>query len=258
MSVPIPVVVIGAAGRIGSFACEQIEASEGFSLAGGIEIGEDLAPALATFGPDGEREAKVALEVTAAGLGLAHGLAILAAGLRPVIGTSGMDAAAVESLDRRALELGLGGIVVPNFCLGAWLLERLAVSAVAHFPAVEIIEEHHPDKLDAPSGTAAQLARLLTAAGAQGGRLDAEPGVEAEAGVEGEGEGGAKGRVPIHSLRLPGLHSNHTLRFGGAGETLTLRHETHDLAAFIPGLLASLGYAAGAEGVALGLGAAFI
>jgi len=232
VSAALPVAVIGAAGRIGSFACEYIDGAREVSLAARIEIADDLAGALADSG------ARVALDVTVAGLGLAHGLTILEAGLRPVIGTSGVDQSAVDELDRRARELGLGGIVVPNFCLGVWLLERLGRLAVAHFPEVEIIEEHHPGKRDSPSGTAAQLACSL----------ERERGARAGAGP--------RGAVPIHSLRLPGLHSNHALRFGGSGETLTLRHETHDLAAFGPGLLAAIGYAAEASGVVLGLDAA--
>ena len=124
---------------------------------------------------------------------------------------------------------------MPNFCLGAWLLERLARATVRHYPDVEILEEHHKDKMDAPSGTAARLAFVL----------------EEEAGSARSGR-----PVPIHSLRLPGLHSNHALRFGGLGETLTLRHETAGLAAFGPGILAALRHADLAEGVAMGLDAA--
>jgi 4-hydroxy-tetrahydrodipicolinate reductase len=224
----IPVLVIGSAGRLGSFACHAIEEAEGLELTGGIEAADDLVAGLQESG------ARVALDVTVAGLGLEHGLAILDAGLRPVIGTSGVGEDDTLRLDERARALGLGGIVVPNFCLGAWLLERLAREAVRYFPEVEIVEEHHMDKVDAPSGTAAQLARVL----------------EGEAG---EARGGRP--VSIHSLRLPGLHSNHVLRFGGTGESLTLRHDTQGLEAFGPGLLAALRYADLAEGVVLGMDA---
>jgi 4-hydroxy-tetrahydrodipicolinate reductase len=119
--------------------------------------------------------------------------------------------------------------------LGIWVLMRAAELAAQHFQAAEIVELHHAGKKDAPSGTAIATAELLARAW---GRADT-------AGI------------PIHSVRLPGLYSNQEVLFGGTGETLSLRHETYDIACFAPGILAALRYAPHADGVARGIGPAF-
>jgi 4-hydroxy-tetrahydrodipicolinate reductase len=175
----------------------------------------------------------VALDLTHAPLGLAHGLTMIECGVRPVIGTSGVDAAQTAELDRAARAAGSGGIVVPNFSLGVWLLQRAAELAARHMPRFELIEMHNERKLDTPSGTAVYCAEQLAAI----------------VGVD-------PASVPIHSVRLPGVHSNQEVVFGSEGEWLRLRHETFGLESFAPGVLAALRFAATAHGVARGLGPA--
>lgn len=226
---PAGVVVVGAHGRLGSFALDVLEAAPDFHVAHALERGDDLKSGLRAR--LATRPATLALEATKAGLGASHGAALLAAGLRPVIATSGVTAEEVELLDGAARSRGLGGLVVPNFSLGMWLLQRFAVHAVRHLPRVEIIERHRQEKRDAPSGTAVDTAALLEAAG---GRT-----------------------VPIHSVRLPGLYAHQEVQLGGSGETLTIRHDMLDPTGFEPGILAALRYARTAQGVASGIGVAF-
>jgi 4-hydroxy-tetrahydrodipicolinate reductase len=121
---------------------------------------------------------------------------------------------------------------VPNFCLGIWLQQRLACEAARYFETIEVIEEHHHSKQDAPSGTAADTARRLEAV---------------------QPREGTRSSIPIHSVRLRGLYSNQTVLMGGTGEVLRLVHQTQGLEAFGPGILAALRHVAGARGVQTGI-----
>ncbi|HVS17764.1 MAG TPA: 4-hydroxy-tetrahydrodipicolinate reductase, partial [Planctomycetota bacterium] len=223
---PLRVAVVGAGGRLGRFALELLREAQGFELVAGYDSRDDW-PAL--VGPSG---AQVALEATRAGLGCEHGLALLAAGVRPVIGTSGVSAADGERLDREARRLGLGGLIVPNFSLGSLLLQRFAAEAVRHFPDAEIVELHHERKADAPSGTAAETARRMAAA------RDATR-AQPERPDEPRERGARHGGIPVHSVRLPGLYAHQEVHFGAAGETLVLRHDMSGPQAFGPGILAA-------------------
>lgn len=217
------VAVVGASGRLGALACEAIAAAEGLELVARLGSQDSLEDALPRSG------ARVVLECTRAGLGYEHARRILALGLRPVVGTSGVSPEETRALDEQARALSLGGLVVPNFSLGIWLLQRAAEEAARHFPQCEIIEMHHEKKRDAPSGTALDTAQRLEALGRS---------------------------APIHSVRLPGLYAHQLVIFGAAGESYTLRHDMSGPAAFAPGILCSVRYAASALGVARGLDAA--
>ena len=224
---PVAIAVVGARGRLGRLAVDVFRAARGFELVAEVGSSDDLVATLR------RSRARVALDVTRAGLGYAHAAAMLGAGVRPVVGTSGVGPDENRALDAQARELGLGGIVVPNFSLGMWVLQRAAVEAARRFPAAEIVELHHERKKDAPSGTALDTAERMRAA--RGG------------GPE----------VPIHSVRMPGLYAHQVVLFGAPGETLTLRHDMSGPEAFAPGLLAAARYASTAVGVARGIGAAF-
>jgi 4-hydroxy-tetrahydrodipicolinate reductase len=224
---PIRVCVVGAAGRMGRFACDLVARSDGFTLAGAIQSTDDLAQRLRTLRPE------VALDVTRAGLGYEHGHAMLENGVRPVIGTSGVTPDENRALDAQARELSLGGLVVPNFSLGMWLLQRAAVDAAGLFSRAEIVEMHHAQKKDAPSGTSLDTAERI--ANARGDGLD----------------------VPIHSVRMPGMYAHQMVMFGADGEVYTLRHDMHGPEAFAGGILRALAYATSAVGVGRGIGLAF-
>ena len=220
------IALIGASGRMGKLAKGLIEDSTEHQLVCELSKGAELSAALK------QSEAQAGIDFTVAGLGAQHGLAMLEAGVAPVIGTSGVTLQEDKLLDEAATAVGLAGLVVPNFCLGVWLQQELARRAAEFYGSVEIIEEHHACKPDAPSGTAADTARQLAAL------------------LPGEGT-----EVPIHSVRLEGLFSNQEVLFGGTGEVLRIRHETFGLEAFGPGILASIAYVLGASpGVRRGIG----
>lgn len=241
-STPIRVAVVGARGRLGRFACDKLAASNEFELVARYDRDADWRAAIADCG------ATVVFEATRAGLGFEHGLALLERGLRPVIATSGVSASESEALDARARELGLGGLVVPNFSLGAWLLQRFSEECARWFDGAEIIELHHPRKADAPSGTAADTARRIDEARRSAGLPSFDPPTPGFAA-----RGSAKHGVPIHSVRLGGLYAHQEVLFGAMGETLSLRHDMHGPEAFGPGILLAMRHAAHTRGVQRGL-----
>lgn len=220
------VALIGAQGRMGRY-CDQLLAQHPeFQIVCRVTSDQNLAAELERARPD------LGLDFTRAGLGRDHGETLLQAGVRPLIGTSGMRPEDDHYLHEMALERGLAGLVVPNFSLGVWLQQKLALLAAQHMDQVEIQEEHHIDKTDAPSGTALDTAHQL-------GEALGRPGEE----------------IPIHSVRLPGLYSNQTVLFGGPGQILRLTHETYGLEAFGPGILAGLNFVAQAPpGIQRGIG----
>ena len=211
------VLVVGSEGRMGRFARRLIAESEDLELAGGTGRGGDLAAELERLRPD------VGLDLTVAGLGARHAAAMLEAGVRAVVGTSGVTPEEDRELDAHPRAAGLAALVVPNFCVGLWLQQELALRAARVFESIEIVEEHHARKKDAPSGTAADTARRLAAV-----------------------RPGGSPPIPIHSIRLQGLTSNQTVHFGGPGEVLSLVHRNYGLEAFGPGILASLRWIVGA------------
>lgn len=220
------VALIGASGRMGRYCDQLLDQHPDFQIVCRVTSGQNLAAELKRTKPG------VGLDFTRAGLGREHGEALLQSGVRPLIGTSGMQPEDDHSLNELALERGLSGLVVPNFSVGVWLQQKLAVLAVQYMDQVEIQEEHHIGKTDAPSGTALDTALQL------GSALD-RPAEQ----------------VPIHSVRLPGLYSNQTVLLGGPGQILRLTHETYGLEAFGPGILAALGYLTQAPpGVLRGIG----
>jgi 4-hydroxy-tetrahydrodipicolinate reductase len=165
-----------------------------------------------------------------------------------VVGTTGITAADLDAfaagLSDRGGESNL--IVVPNFALGAVLMERFAAIAAHVFPAAEIIELHHDGKADAPSGTAIASARRIS-------REREEP----DRGPEGEGIDGARGAnldgVRVHSVRLPGLVAHQEVIFGGQGQTLTIRHDVMDRSSFMPGVVLAVKAIATRPGLTVGL-----
>jgi 4-hydroxy-tetrahydrodipicolinate reductase len=174
--------------------------------------------------------------------------AALAHGVRPVIGTSGVDAAVLDRLGAGLQERGLGGVVAPNFAIGAVLLMHMAQIAARYFDSAEIIELHHDRKADSPSGTALATARLMREA--RGGDFKRNvPGLEHIPGARGAAEGG----VPIHSVRLPGLVAHQEVLFGGAGQTLTLRHDSTGRESFMPGVMLAIREVMHRRGLTVGL-----
>lgn len=200
----ITVAVIGALGSMGRYTVEAIRNDPALELVAALDRGDDLGAALMSLRP------AVTVDFTAAGLGFEHGRLILEAGSRPVIGTSGFDEELFVRLQRLAAEKGLGGVVAPNFSIGAVLMMKLSEVCAKHFSSAEIIELHHPQKKDAPSGTAKRTAELM-------------------ARTYGE-------EPPIHSVRLPGYVAHQRVLFGAPGESLTIVHDSIDRSCFMPGV----------------------
>jgi 4-hydroxy-tetrahydrodipicolinate reductase len=165
-----------------------------------------------------------------------------------VVGTSGFDEGRLAALRRQWGKGPPNCLVVPNFSIGAVLMMRFAEMAAPHFPASEVIELHHDRKADAPSGTAlATAGRIRSAGGPQQRALESEELVRGARGANADG-------VRVHAVRLPGLVAHQEVLLGAAGETLSIRHDTTDRIAFVPGVLLGIRRVAGITGgVAVGL-----
>src|SRR5260370_1148730 len=157
MTEPIRVAVAGYRGKVGSILAGVFQAEPGIEYVGGVELGDDLAKFLR------EKRPRAFVDFTQPSEALHNALAAVAAGASPVVGTTGLTADAVDKLETACKGKGLGGIIAPNFAVGAVLMMHLADIAAPHFDAAEVIEMHHATKLDAPSGTALTTAKRLAA-----------------------------------------------------------------------------------------------
>ena len=201
----IRVAVAGAAGRMGQAVCAAVEGAEDTELVARADpaLGSSVAEALEA-GPD------VLVDFTVPESALANARVALAAGVHVVIGTTGFDVAELDGAE------GANVFIAPNFAIGAVLMMQFAARAARHMARAEIIELHHDQKVDAPSGTAKLTAKLMH-----------------EAAPE-------RGDVPIHSVRLPGLVAHQEVIFGDLGQTLTIRHDSIDRESFMPGVLLAI------------------
>ncbi len=228
----VRVAVAGALGRMGRVAHAALLDAPGVTFVGGLaherveaeSIVDDLDELVQRFSPD------VLLDLTTHPSTVAISMAALELGVRPVIGATGWTAEERTALETLALDRGLGAMLVPNFAIGAALMVRFAETAARFFPTVEIIELHHDQKKDAPSGTA---------------RLTAERIVER----------GRVAHVPIHSVRLRGLVAHQEVLFGNTGEVLTIRHDSLSRESFVAGMLAASQWVMRAQGLVVGLDA---
>ncbi len=234
--------VVGAYGRMGRAICSAVEAADDLALAARIGSGDDL-DVLATV--------DVAVDVTrpdAVGATLRRAIEL---DTHVVVGTSGMDGEQLAAVrDLLGDDPRLGVLVAPNFSVGAVLAMRFAAQAARYFESVEVVELHHPDKVDAPSGTARRTAQLIAEARREAGLgpvRDATGDVDAR-GVRVDG-------VPVHALRVRGLTASQEVLLGGVGETLSIRHDSHDRASFMPGVLAAVRAVPTMPGLTVGLDA---
>jgi 4-hydroxy-tetrahydrodipicolinate reductase len=211
--------------------------------ASGVVIRPNLIDALAETRPD------VAIDFTEPDAAFANALAVVAAGSRPVIGTTGIPSDGIRQLAQAITETGLSGLVAPNFAIGAVLLMKFAAAAAKYLPHCEIIELHHDGKKDAPSGTALYTARLIAAAKRTGAPVAA---VQEQILIPGA-RGCISDGVPIHSVRLPGYVASQEVIFGGPGQTLSLRHDTIDRKCFMPGIVMATRRIVDLQGFYLGL-----
>lgn len=240
------VAISGAAGRMGRLIADAVAGSADLELVGLYEpqgAGEVIAGLAVSDTPDACADADVVIESTIPDVALENIRRWGEFGSHVVVGTSGVAAADVAAF----WPAELGCLIVPNYSIGAVLMMRFAEMAAPHFRAAEIIELHHDQKVDAPSGTANSTAERIGAANPdQVRRVESS---EKTAGVR----GGSVAGVPIHSLRLPGLLAHQEVVFGNLGEVLTIRHDSTDRASFMPGVLAAVRYVTTVTGVEVGL-----
>ncbi len=239
----VAVGVLGSAGRMGSEVCRAVEAAADLDLVAGVDAGDDREPLLA---------ADVVVDFTTPGAVVDNVRWCIAAGRSVVVGTTGLGAGDLDQI--RSLLKGapqVGVLVAPNFGIGAVLCMRFAAQAARWFESVEIIELHHPQKADAPSGTARRTAELVAAARAGAGLDPAGPDATTTA-LDGA-RGARVDGVPVHAIRLSGLVAHQEVLLGGHGETLTLRHDSLDRASFMPGVLLGVRQVRSRPGLTVGL-----
>jgi len=224
------VAVAGYRGKVGSVLAAALQAEPDIEFVGGVTRGDNLAEFLHQTRP------AALVDFTRSAEAVHNALAAVASGASPVIGTTGLSAADVDKIETACHEKKIGGIVAPNFAVGAVLMMHLADIAAPHFDAVEIIELHHAAKLDAPSGTALSTARRLASRRKERPFAHKKPEKETLAGTR----GGEEGNVAVHSVRLPGFVAEQEVIFGLPGQTLTIAHRTTSREAYIPGVLLAI------------------
>lgn len=235
------VAVFGAQGRMGAEACRMVEAADDLELVATVGSSDDRAAA---------ESADVVIDFTHPDVVMDNLEWCISHGIHAVVGTTGFTEERLGRL-RTALNGGRTGVVVAsNFGVGAILLMHFAEQAAAFYESVEVIEMHHPDKADAPSGTATTTVQRMAAARERAGSADVPDATAQE--VPGA-RGATVDGIHVHSVRLRGLVAHQEVLFGGVGETLTLRHDSLDRSSFMPGVRLAVRSVADHPGLTLGI-----
>ena len=221
----IRVLVNGAKGRMGQEVVKAVTTAADLELVDHTDLGDDLIVRIKAS------QAQAVVDFTTAAVAFENTRKILEAGVHPVVGTSGLLAEQVAKLQQLAQDKGIGGLIAPNFAIGAVLLMKYAQDAAKYLPDVEVIELHHNRKADAPSGTAVKTAQLIAEA-----RKEIPKALVEEKELFEGARGSEVHGVRVHSLRLPGLVAHQEVIFGGTGETLTIRHDSIHRESFMPGV----------------------
>lgn len=234
--------VIGASGRMGSEVCRAVEAADGLELVGRFDVDDDLGNLAG---------ADVVVEFSVPDASPANVAHCVEQGVHVVVGTTGWSAERLDALrDRLADHPGVGVLIAPNFAIGAVLMMAFAARAAEFYESAEVIELHHPDKVDAPSGTAARTAELIGAAREAAGLGDVPDATTSDP----DGARGARAHgIPVHSVRLRGLVAHQEVLFGQTGEMLTIRHDSFDRVSFMPGVVAAVRRVGDHPGLTVGL-----
>lgn len=269
VEVVIRVAVCGAAGRMGRQVCSAVLADPELELVGGVDPGapgEDLGVLAggdavgATVSGSVEEflqqgSADVIVDFTRAEAARDNVKVALSNGVHAVVGTTGLSAEDLSAFAGAAEAGGANVFVAPNFAIGAVLMMRFSEIAAEHMDRAEIIELHHEQKLDAPSGTALQTATKIGArlAGKGSGEGGGAGGVAAGTEVVPGARGGELEGVRVHSVRLPGLVAHQEVIFGGLGQALTIRHDSFDRTSFMPGVIKAIKAVGERPGLTVGL-----
>ena len=240
----IKVGVLGARGRMGAEVMKAVTEAADLELVAALDLGDSLDQ----FKSSG---AQVVVDFTTPDSVMANLEFLIANGINTVVGTTGFDAARISKLEKLiAANSKVGVLIAPNFAIGAVLMMEFATKAAKYFESAEIIELHHPNKVDAPSGTASRTAELMSKARKDAG-LAAMPDATTTS-LDGA-RGATVGDIPVHSVRLRGLIAHQEVLLGGLGETLTIRHDSLDRAGFMPGVLLGVRKIIAHPGLTIGL-----
>jgi 4-hydroxy-tetrahydrodipicolinate reductase len=241
----IRVAVLGANGRVGGEVVKAVEAADDTELACAVDIGDDLTSALS------RSRAQVAVDFTHPDAVMDNVRTCVHAGVHAVVGTTGWDEQRLATV-RGWLDdaPGVGVLVAPNFGIAAVLMMQFAAQAARFFESVEIVELHHANKADAPSGTARRTAQLVAAARREAG---VGPAPDATSSALPGARGADVDGVPVHAVRLAGLVAHQEVILAGAGESLTVRHDTYDRSSFTPGVLLGVREIGSRPGLTVGL-----
>ena len=240
----IRVAVIGAHGRMGSHAVEAIEAADGLELAAALGSSDSLDSLT-------DADIDVAVELTVPKATADNVAFLVSHGIDTVVGTTGWAAERLEALEKQlADQPDTGVLIAPNFSIGAVLAMHFAEIAAGYFDSAEVLEIHHPRKLDAPSGTAAHTAQRIAAARQRAGLGPAPDATESD-------PDGARGAVidgiHVHAVRQAGMNASEEIMFGSQGEALTIRTDTFDTQAFMPGIITAVRAIGDKPGLTVGL-----
>ncbi|MCH7945901.1 MAG: 4-hydroxy-tetrahydrodipicolinate reductase [Armatimonadetes bacterium] len=232
----IRVVVVGAAGRMGSETLRTITDADDMEVALAVDRGQNVRSpvegvSLIEFLPDPVEGCDVLVEFTHAESATEHAVRAANSGVCPIIGASGLSNLQQEEVADACRLNGVGGVLVPNFAIGAVLMMRFAQEAARWLPDAEVIEMHHDRKIDAPSGTAVRTAELISEARRTAKRPDPTTTIKHEGA-----RGASVSDVNVHSVRLPGLVAHQQVVFGGEGEVLTIKHDSISRTSFMQGV----------------------
>jgi 4-hydroxy-tetrahydrodipicolinate reductase len=229
---------------MGSEVVKAVEAADGLALVAALDMGDSLEQLKGSA-------AHVVVDFTTPDSVMANLEFLIDNGINVVVGTTGFDDAKLATVKGwLAQNPSVGVLIAPNFAIGAVLMMEFAAKAAQYFESAEVIELHHPAKVDAPSGTAARTAELMSAARKEAG-LGAMPDATTNA-IDGA-RGALVAGIPVHSVRARGLVAHQEVLFGGLGETLTIRHDSIDRAGFMPGVILGIRKIVNTPGLTHGL-----
>ncbi|MBY0405671.1 MAG: 4-hydroxy-tetrahydrodipicolinate reductase [Cyanobacteria bacterium] len=266
---PIRVAICGALGKMGREVVKTVLNTPGLSLVSAVDAQanpEDIATTLG-LGPACDviaskdltasleaSKAQVCVDFTHPDVVFNNTLSIIKAGTRPIIGTTGLSPEQLDEIEKHLVQKDLGGMVIPNFALGAVLMMKFAKEASQYFDHAEIIELHHNRKADAPSGTGIKTGELMLEGLQKSGKTSfIASEVEETETYPGSRGGTLPGNIHIHSVRLPGLIAHQEVLLSSQGQLLTIRHDSLDRFSFMPGVVLAIQKSMDIKGLIYGL-----
>ena len=239
----IKVGVLGAKGRMGAEVVKAINSAPDLALTSALDLGDSLSDFVAN-------QTRVVVDFTHPDVVMENLKFLIEQNINVVVGTTGFTDDRIQQIEKWLNKKSVGVLIAPNFGLGAVLMMNFAEKAAAYFESVEIVELHHPQKADAPSGTATHTAERIAKARKKAGLGQMPDATTSEI----SGARGARiSDIPVHSVRLRGLVAHQEVIFGDPGETFTLRHDSIDRVGFMPGVLLGVRKIIDQPGLTLGL-----